>query len=79
MWYNHMMQYDESYRTDCEPIDWPEFERWMQLTPGQRLYVARNARRRALGLMRGRLRRQHPDLSDAEITWKLLAELAHDD
>jgi hypothetical protein len=69
------MDKDEPYLTDCEPIDWVEYERWARLTSGARLHTARNARRLAIGLIRGRLRRRFPSLSDAEITWKMLAEL----
>lgn len=66
---------DELYLTDCEPIDWAEYERWARLTPGQRITTMINAHRLVFGLMRGRLRRQYPQLSDAEITRKLWAEL----
>lgn len=69
-----MSQFDETYLTDCEPIDWPELERWMRLTAGQRIQTMYNAHRLAAGLVRGRLRRRHPDASDAEITWMMLAE-----
>lgn len=62
------------YLTDCEPIDWAEFERWARLSPGARIQSTINAHRLAVGLMRGRLRQRFPDLTDAEITWKLLAE-----
>ena len=65
----------EPYLTDCEPIDWAEYERWARLSPGQRIQTMLNAHRLAFGLVRGRLRRQHPDLSDAEITKKMWAEL----
>ncbi len=66
---------EEPYMTDCEPIDWVEFERWAQLSPGARIQTALNAHRLAVGLIRGRLRRRYPDLSAAEITWKMLEEL----
>jgi hypothetical protein len=71
----HAQPEAESYRTDCEPIDWAEYERWARLSPGARVQTAINAHRLVFGLLRGRLRRQHPDLSDTEITRKLWAEL----
>lgn len=82
VWYNRGMTDrradqppDEPYRTDCEPIDWAEYERWARLSPGQRIQAMMDARSLAIGLIRGRLRRQFPHLSTAEITWKMLAEL----
>ena len=68
---------EEAYLTDCEPIDWPELERWLRLTPGQRVQTVLNARTLAAGLIRGRLRRRYPAASDSEITWMMLAELDH--
>ena len=82
VWYNRGMSErrddlppDEPYRTDCEPIDWAEYERWARLSPGQRILTMMNARSLAIGLIRGRLRQRYPDLSEVEITWKMLAEL----
>lgn len=82
VWYNRGMTErradlppDEPYRTDCEPIDWAEYERWARLSPGQRILTMLDAHRLAFGLIRGRLRRRYPNLSDAEITKKLWAEL----
>ena len=82
LWYNRSMTEhdaahsdDQPYRTDCEPIDWAEYERWARLSPGQRIMAMMNARSLAIGLIRGRLRRRYPHLSEAEITWKMLAEL----
>lgn len=65
----------EPYLTDCEPIDWEEYDRWARLSPGARVLTAINAHRLVFGLLRGRLRRRYPDLPDAEITRKLWAEL----
>lgn len=65
----------EPYFTDCEPIDWEEYDRWARLSPGARVQTAINAHRLVFGLLRGRLRRRYPDLPDAEITRKLWAEL----
>ena len=72
------MQDDEPYLTDFEPIDWAEYERWARLSPGARIQTAINAHRLAAGLIRGRLRRRYPHLSDAEITFKMLAEFERD-
>ena len=52
-------RFDEEYLTDCEPIDWPEFGRWMRLTPGQRIQTMLHAHRLAAGPVRGRLRRRY--------------------
>ena len=48
----------EPYRTDCEPIDWAEYERWAQLSSGARVQTAINAHRLVFGLLRVRLRRR---------------------
>ena len=48
-------RFDEEYLTDCEPIDWPEFGRWMRFTPGQRIQTMLHAHRLAAGPVRGRL------------------------
>ena len=61
------------YRFD--PIDIVEMRRWARLSMGQRLQVMLNARKLAMGLMRGRLRKQYPDLSVEELNLKLLEEL----
>ena len=47
------MEDNEPYMTDCEPIDWVEFERWSRLSPGARIQTALNAHRLAVGLIRG--------------------------
>jgi len=39
----------EPYRTDCEPIDWAEYERWAHVSPGQRSQTMLNAHRLAFG------------------------------
>jgi len=45
-----------------------------QLSPGQRIQAMLDARELAVGLIRGRLRRQYPHLSTREINMKLLEE-----
>jgi hypothetical protein len=65
---------EATYRFD--PVD-REQMRWLgRLPPGQRVRVMLEARELAVGLMRGRLRRQHPHLSAREINLKLLEELS---
>lgn len=63
-----------SYRFD--PIDLEQMRLLGRLTPGQRIRVMLNARELAVGLIRGRLRRQYPDLSLREINLKVLEEIA---
>jgi hypothetical protein len=53
-----------AYRFD--PIDEEQFRLLHNLSPGQRIRVMLDARELAVGLIRGRLRRQYPDLSPRE-------------
>jgi hypothetical protein len=46
-----------------------------RLSPGGRIQVMLDARELAVGLIRGRLRRQYPDLSPRELNLKVLEEL----
>jgi hypothetical protein len=62
-----------TYRFD--PVDLELVRLWGQLSPGQRIRVMLDARELAVGLIRGRLRRQYPHLSPREINLKLLEEL----
>lgn len=61
------------YRFD--PIDMVEMRRWTRLSVGQRLQVMLNARKLAMGFMRGRLRKRYPNLSIEELNVRLLEEL----
>lgn len=61
------------YRFD--PVDLHQMRLLGQLAPGQRLQVLLDARELAVGLWRGRLRRQYPQLSPYELNLKLLEEL----
>lgn len=45
------------------------------LSPGQRLAAMFDARALMVGLIRGRLRQQYPDLSEAELNLKMLEEI----
>ena len=47
----------------------------LSLTPGQRLQAMFDARYLLVGLIRGRLRQQHPELSDVELNLKMLEEI----
>ena len=61
------------YRFD--PPDMEQVRLLARLTPGQRIQVLLDARELAVGLIRGRLRRQHPDLSLRELNLKVLEEI----
>ncbi|MFN8490178.1 MAG: hypothetical protein U0350_21500 [Caldilineaceae bacterium] len=58
-----------------DSVDQDEMRRWASLSSGQRVLVMLRARQLALGLMRGRLRKQYPDLSLQAINLKLIEEL----
>ncbi len=62
------------YRFD--PVDLDLMRLRGRLSPGQRLQAMLDARELAVGLIRGRLRRQHPDLPPREINLKVLEEIA---
>jgi len=47
----------------------------LSLTPGQRLQAMFAARDVIVGIIRGRLRQQYPDLSEAELNLKMLEEI----
>ena len=63
-----------AYRFD--PMDLEQVRSWGRLTPGQRIQVMLDARELAVGLIRGRLRRQYTDLSLGELNLKVLEEIA---
>jgi len=62
-----------TYRFD--PIDVEQFRLLRELPAGWRIHVMLDARELAVGLIRGRLRRQYPDLSLRELNLKLLEEI----
>lgn len=62
-----------TYRFD--PVDVTQVRLLGQLSSGQRLQRMLDARELAVGLIRGRLRRQYPDLSLTELNLKLLEEI----
>lgn len=63
---------------DLEPVDIERLRMLARLTPGKRILLMLNARELAVGLKRGRLRKQYPELDTAAINLKLLEELEHD-
>jgi hypothetical protein len=62
-----------SYRFD--PVDVQLMRLLGQLTPGGRIQAMLDARELVVGLIRGRLGRQYPELSPRELNLKLLEEL----
>jgi hypothetical protein len=58
-----------------DPPDWPYLRLRAELPPGRRLAALLDSRELATGLMRGRLRRQYPELSDEAINLKLFEEI----
>jgi hypothetical protein len=62
-----------TYRFD--PVDLEQMRRRGQLLPGQRIQAMLNARELAVGLIRGHLRRQYPDLSLRALNLKVLEEI----
>ena len=59
-----------TYRFD--PVDLEQMRLLGRLTPGQRIRVMLDARELAVGLIRGRLRRQYPHLPLRAINLKVL-------
>jgi hypothetical protein len=62
-----------TYRFD--PIDEEQFRLLRNLSPAQRIQVMLDARELAVGLIRGRLHRQYPELSLRELNLKVLEEI----
>ena len=62
-----------TYRFD--PPDLEHMRLLAQLSPGQRIQAMLDARELAVGLIRGRLRRRYPKLSQREINLKVLEEI----
>jgi len=65
--------HNHPYRFD--PVDVEQLRLLSRLPPGRRLQVMLDARELAVGLIRGRLRRQYPDLSLRELNLKVLEEI----
>lgn len=67
------MDQGTTYRFD--PIDVEQIRMSARLTPGQRIQRMLDARELAVGLIRGRLRRQYPGLPSRELNLKVLEEI----
>ena len=64
----------KAYRFD--PVDLEQMRLLGRLPPGGRIRVMLDARELAVGLIRGRLRRQYPDLASRALNLKVLEEIA---
>ncbi|MBL7162408.1 MAG: hypothetical protein ISS57_07360 [Anaerolineales bacterium] len=60
-----------------DPVDIAQMRLRASLSPARRIQVMLDARELAVGLMRGRMRKRYPDLSDREINLRLIEELSH--
>ncbi len=58
-----------------DPVDIELLFIRIKLSPGQRLQAMLDARELLVGLIRGRLRQQYPQLSTREINLKVLEEI----
>lgn len=65
----------EESGTRFDPIDIELLLVRSRLSPGQRLQTMLDAREVLVGLIRGRLRRQYPEMSATEINLKVLREI----
>lgn len=66
-----------TYRFD--PIDFVERQRWVSLSPAQRLETMLNARELAVGFIRGQLSKRYPNLAWPELNLKVLQEIERRD
>jgi hypothetical protein len=58
-----------------DPVDREQMRLLSRLSPGRRIQAMLDARELAVGLIRGRLRRQYPDLPLPNLNLKVLEEL----
>jgi hypothetical protein len=65
----------EKRRYRFDPIDEEQMRLTESLTAGQRIQRMLDARELLVGLIRGRLRREYPDLSLPELNLKVLEEI----
>lgn len=66
----------ETKRGYCfAPVDFDQMHLLAGLSPGQRIRVMLDARELAVGLIRGRLHKQYPDLSPRALNLKVLEEI----
>lgn len=59
-----------------DPVDLDQMRLPAELSAGQRIATLLDARELAVGLIRGRLHRQYPDLSSRAINLKLVEEVS---
>ena len=59
-----------------DPVDLDQMRLLAKLSTGQRITTLLDARELAVGLIRGRLRRQYPELSPRAINLKLVEEVS---
>ena len=64
----------KTYRFDS--LDLEQMRLLGRLPPGRRIQAMLDARELAVGLIRGRLRRQYPYLSSGELNLRVLEEIA---
>lgn len=68
---------NQDYRFDS--IDFAEMQRWISLSPAQRLETMLNARELAVGFIRGQMSKRYPNLAWPELNLKVLQEIERRD
>jgi hypothetical protein len=68
---------DETSMSHFDPLDHQQIKLLGSLPPEKRIRAMLDARELAVGLIRGRLRRRFPDLSEAELNMKVLEATTH--
>jgi hypothetical protein len=68
---------DKIFAFRFDPVDHQQIKLLGSLPPEKRVRAMLDARELAVGLMRGRLRRRFPDLSEAELNMKVLEATIH--
>ena len=66
---------DRATDASLESVDIEQIRLTTRLSAGQRIRRLLDARTLAVGLIRGRVRRQHPDLPTTALNLKVLEEL----
>jgi hypothetical protein len=68
---------DETFIFHFDPVDRQQIKLLGSLPPEKRICAMLDARELAVGLVRGRLRRRFPDLSEVELNLKVLEATNH--
>jgi hypothetical protein len=68
----------EELRRRLGPLDRQQVAAWRRMTPAQRLEVAFQAYQFALDALRLTERRNHPDLSEEELAWRVTRRMQGD-